>query len=150
MSIKTSLENDLRESMRNKQEANKRVIRMVIAAIKNTEIERGQSIDDPSIIAILQKEIKIRQEEIEDGEKAGRSDIITASREEISILEAYLPIQLEEAELRSLIDSVIFEIGAKGPADMGRVMKISLARVQGRAPGHQVSRMVKELLQQIQ
>ena len=150
MSIKETLERELREAMRNQQESKKRTIRMAIAAIKNAEIDRGQAMDDAGILTILQKEIKIRREEIEGAEKAGRNDLIAASKEEIAVLEAYLPKQLDEAAIRLLAQAAISEVGAAGPADMGRVMKALLPRVQGQAAGDVVGRIVKELLQQSQ
>lgn len=150
MSIKETLERELREAMRNQQESKKRTIRMAIAAIKNAEIDRGQAMDDAGILTILQKEIKIRREEIEGAEKAGRNDLIAASKEEIVVLEAYLPKQLDEATIRLLAQAAIAEVGAIGPTDMGRVMKALLPRVQGQAAGDVVGRVVKELLQQSQ
>ena len=150
MSIKETLERDLREAMRNQRESQKRTIRMAIAAIKNAEIDRGQAMDDAGILTILQKEIKIRREEIEGAEKAGRNDLIAASKEEIVVLEAYLPKQLDEAAIRLLAQAAIAEVGAIGPTDMGRVMKALLPRVQGQAAGDVVGRVVKELLQQSQ
>ena len=95
----------------------------------------------------MQKEIKSRREAIVEAEKAKRTDLAQAAQDEISVLEAYLPKAMSEADLQAAAAEVIQEINASTPADMGKVMKILLPRLQGKAPGDMVSKVVKELLQ---
>jgi len=147
MDLKTSLENDLKDAMRSNNEVKRRTLRMVLSAVKLSEIEKGAKLEEALIIAILQKEIKGRNEAISDAERANRPDLISENQAEIRVLETYLPKQMEESELRALIQSVILEIGATGPADMGKVIKAVFPKVQGRAPNDRVSAIVRQLLQ---
>jgi uncharacterized protein len=147
MDTKTKLEASLKDAIRANDDLRKRSIRMVIAAIRFAEVENSQPTDDAAQLAILQKEIKSRRESIQEAEKAGRPDLVKASQDEIGVLEEYLPKQLTPDELQNLVQQAVTEADAKSPADMGKVMKILIPRVQGRAPGDQVSRVVRQILQ---
>jgi uncharacterized protein YqeY len=147
MDLKATLESDLKAAMRTNDEIGRRTIRMVLAAIKLAEIEKGLKLEEPALLAIVQKEIKSRNESISDAERANRPDLIQDNLAEIQILETYLPKQMDESELRTLIQSVITELGATGPADMGKVIKTVLPKVQGRAPNDRVSLLVRQFLQ---
>jgi uncharacterized protein YqeY len=147
MTLKSQLENDLKDGMRSGDETRKTTIRGVIAAIKLAMVEKGGELDDTAVLALIQKEVKSRRESIADAEKAGRPDLITSAMAEIKILEAYLPAQMSEEELKTLTAAAIQEVGATLPADMGKVMKVLLPKVQGRAANDQVSRMVRSLLE---
>ncbi len=135
--------------MRSSNEIGKRTLRMVLASIKMAEVDRGGGVklDNAAIIPILQKEIKSRRESIQEAEKANRPDLVKSSQEEIAVLETYLPQGMSEPELRAMAAEVIAELNASSPADMGKVIKAMLARLQGRAPGDQVSKVVREMLQ---
>jgi uncharacterized protein YqeY len=124
----------------------KTTIRMAISAIRLAEIDKGQPLDENAILAILQKEVKTRQESIEDARKAKRPDLEEAAQEEIKVLEAFLPQQLSPAELEDLARQVIEEVGATSPRDMGQVMKVLIPRLQGRAAGGEASQVVRKLL----
>jgi len=147
MELKATLENDLKDAMRSNNDVKRSTLRMVLSAIKLAEIEKGAKLEESAIVAILQKEIKSRNEAISDAERANRPDLIQDNLAEIRVLELYLPKQMEESELRTLIQSVISELGATGPADMGKVIKTVLPKVQGRAPNDRVSLLVRQLLQ---
>lgn len=147
MELKAKLESDLKDAMRASNDLKKRTLRMVIASIKNAEIDRQSKLDDPAIIAIMQKEIKSRREVIGEAERAKRPDLAQSALDEIKLLETYLPKAMSEEELKTAVVEVVQEVNASGPADMGKVMKILLPRLQGRAPGDIVSKMVRELLQ---
>jgi uncharacterized protein YqeY len=147
MDTKQKLEDALKDAMRAKDDVRKRTIRMALSAIKLSEIANGGSIDEVSTASILQKEIKGRRESIEDAQKANRSDLIAASEEEILVLETFLPKPLNDDELRSQIENAIAEVGAKAPNDMGKVMKVLIPRLQGRAASDRVSQMVRQILQ---
>jgi hypothetical protein len=120
---------------------------MTLAAIKQVEVDRRVSLDDAAVLSILQKEIKLRKEALEEAKKANRADLAADAQAEIDILNAYLPQGLSADELRALVQVAIVETGAAAPADMGKVMKALLPKIAGRAPGDQVSALVRELLQ---
>ncbi len=148
MGTKQTLEAALKDAIKTSDEAHKRAIRMILANIKLAEVEKGAPVEEAEVINILQKDIKIHYEAIQDAEKAGRADLIEKNRVEISILETFLPKQLSELELKELVQSTIQEVGATSPADMGKVMKNLLPKIQGRAPNDVVSKVVKEMLNQ--
>lgn len=147
MSIKNELEQALREAMRANEAVHKSTLRLVLSAVKEAEVQKQAELDDAAVFSILQKEVKSRQEAISDAERAGRADLIEASRAEIVILEAYLPKAMSDEELEGLIDEAIMETGATSPGDMGKVMKAVLSKVQGRADGGRVSQAVRQKLQ---
>ncbi len=147
MDTKSKLENDLKDAMRSGDDTRKRTIRMVLAAIKQTEIDKQVSLDETGVIGILQKEVKTRRESLEEAQKAGRADLAASTDAEIQVLNGYLPQAMDPAELTALAEAVIAEVGATTPADMGKVMKALLPRVAGRAANDQVSQVVRGLLQ---
>lgn len=146
MNIRKSLENALHDAMRQKDSLRMNAIRSVIAAIKLAEVEASSPLDDVAVSAIIQKEIKSRRESIADAEKAGRSDLVNLAKQDIAVLEEFLPQQLSDSELEELTRQTIQEVGAISIAEMGKVMKALLPKVQGRSPGDRVSQMVKRLL----
>lgn len=147
MDTKTQLNNAMKEAMRAKDQVAKRTLTMVRAAIQQTEKDRRTELDEAAVLAILQKELKSRQETVIEAQKAGRDDLIVHTEAEIVVLKKFLPEAMPIEELRTLAAAVIAEVGASAPADMGKVMKELMPRVAGRAPGGDLSRVVKELLQ---
>src|SRR5512139_4124452 len=147
MSIKTQLNDSLKDAMRSGDEVRKRTVRMALASIKQVEVDKRVELDDAAVTGILQKEVKNRRESLEEAKKANRADLIEANEAEIKVLEAFLPKAMPAEELRALVQAAITETGAAGPADMGKVMKTVMPRVAGRAPNDMVSAAVKELLQ---
>jgi uncharacterized protein len=147
MDTKTLLENDLKSAMRAGDTVRKRTLRMALSAIKLSEVQKGGHLDESQVLAVLQKEIRSQQETIAEAEKAGRPEIAMAAEAEIAVLESYLPPSLSKDELESLARETIAEVGASSPSDMGKVMKALMPKVQGRAPGEQVSQTVRQLLQ---
>ena len=148
MVLKSKLESDLKDAMRASDDLRKRTLRMVISSIKDTEIDRQSSLTDVEVSTIMQKEIKSRREAIAEAEKANRPDLSQSAQDEIAVLEAYLPKGMTEDEIKTAAVLVIQELNATTPSDMGKVMKTLLPRLQGRAPGDIVSRIVRDLLQQ--
>jgi len=146
MSTKTQLEDALKDAMRAGDDLRKRTLRMALSAIRLAEIDTGQALDDFAVQAILQKEVKSRQEAIAEAQQAKRPDLEAAARDEIAVLEDFLPKQLSPQELEALAKEVIAEVGATSMKDMGQVMKVLLPRLQNRAPGDQASRVVRTLL----
>lgn len=147
MSAKSELESALKDAMRAGDDLRKRTLRMAISAIRLAEVDKGAALDDAAVLSLLQKEIKARQESIEDARRADRPDLIEASQAEIAVLQDYLPQQLTPEELETLAKQVIAEVGATSAREMGQVMKVLAPRLQGRAPGDQASQVVRRLLQ---
>jgi uncharacterized protein len=147
MSIKTQLNESMKDAMKSGDEVRKRTVRMALAAVKQTEVDKRTELDDAAVMSLLQKEIKNRRESLEEAKKANRPDLIQANEAEIEVLQAFLPKAMPAEELRALVQAAIAETGAASPADMGKVMKTLMPRVAGRAPNDMVSATVRELLQ---
>ena len=137
----------MKDAMKSGDEVRKRTVRMVLAAVKQVEVDKRIELDDMAIMALLQKEIKNRRESLEEAKKANRADLVEANEAEMKVLEVFLPKAMPADELRALVQAAVAETGATGPADMGKVMKIVMAKVAGRAPNDMVSAAVRELLQ---
>ena len=147
MTIKSQLNESMKDAMRSGDEVRKRTVRMALAAVKQAEVDKRIELDDMAVMNLLQKEIKNRRESLEEAKKANRTDLVEANEAEIKVLDAFLPEAMPEEELRTLVQAAINETGAASPADMGKVMKIVMPRVAGRAPNDRVSVTVRELLQ---
>jgi hypothetical protein len=147
MTIKTQLNDSMKDAMKSGDEVRKRTVRMVLAAVKQAEVDKRAELDDMAVISLLQKEVKNRRESLEEAKKANRADLVEANEAEIKVLEAFLPKAMPDDELKAIVQAAITETGAASAADMGKVMKIVMAKVAGRAPNDKVSAAVRELLQ---
>jgi len=147
MSTKEKLEQSLKHAIRSRDETRKRAIRMALSGIKLAEVEKGQPLDESALLNIIQKEVKSNQETIVEARRAGREDMIASNEAEIAILREFLPIPLTTLELEAQVLEAITESGAKLPLDMGKVMKILIPRLEGRANGNEASEAVRKLLQ---
>ncbi len=150
MNLKTQLNESMKDAMKSGDEVRKRTVRMALAAIKQAEVDKRTEPDDAAVIGLLQKEVKIRREAIEEAKKADRSDLVEDNEAEIKVLEVFLPKAMPAEELRVIVQEAISETGASSPADMGKVMKIVMPKVAGRAPNDRISATVRELLQKNQ
>jgi uncharacterized protein YqeY len=146
MALKETLDADMKAAMRDKDAPKLSVIRMLKSAIKYREIEVMKPLDDAGVLAVVATEIKRRRDSVEQYRAGNRADLADKEEAEITVLQTYLPAQLGEDELRAKVDEAIARTGAKGPKDMGAVMKALLPEVQGRAEGKAVSDMVKARL----
>ena len=146
MDIKTQLNEAMKQAMKANDDVTRRTTRMALAAVKQVEVDKRTSLDDAAVVALLHKEIKNRREALEEARQARRADLVADNEAEIAVLERFLPRAMSPEELRSLAQAAIAETGAASQADMGRVMKALMPRVAGRAPGDQVSAVVKDLL----
>ena len=146
MSLKDQLKEDMKAAMKAREEGKiaLSVIRMVNSAIKNTEINDKIELDDNGVLGILAKEMKTRQDSLVEFEKAGREDLISHVKEEISVLQKYMPAQMTEDEIRDVVKKAIAECG--DTVNMGNVMKHVMPHTKGRADGKLVNAIVKELL----
>lgn len=149
MSIKDLLTEDMKQAMKDKESGKLRlsVIRMARANIKNIEIDEKRELNDDEVLAVLVKEVKMRQDSLEEFAKAGREELVEQAKQEIAILRKYLPEQLSDEELRALVEEAVAETGAAGPKDMGKVMAALMPKTRGRADGKRINTMVRELLQ---
>lgn len=146
MDIKSQLNEAMKQAMKAGDEVRKRTTRMALANIKQAEVDKQTTLDEPAVIALLQKEVKNRREAVEEAKKANRPDLVQENEAEIKVIESFLPKAMSPEELRALAQAAISEVGAASPTDMGKVMKALMPKVAGRAAGDQVSAVVKELL----
>ena len=144
--LKERLLEDLKVSMRDKDVVRKNTVQMVRAAILQIEKDTGTEVDDEKIIEIIAKEMKKKKDAMPDFEKAGRQDLIDQTREEMAVLEEYLPKQLSTDEIKEIVSKVIAETGATSMKDMGIVMKEAKAKIGAGADGRTINEVVKELL----
>lgn len=136
----------MKDAMKSGDKVRKLTISMALAAVKQVEVDKRITLDDLAIVALIQKEIKNRREALEEAKKANRLDLLAENEAEIKILEVFLPQAMPAEELRALVQAAITETGASAPSDMGKVMKIVMPKVAGRAPNDMISSAVKELL----
>ena len=146
MDYETILKNDLYAAMRANDTLRKRVIRLLMSSIELAEVAKGSKLSDSEFIALVQKEIKTKNDTIVDAEKANRPEMVKEQLEEIKVLEGYKPKQLSEAELVQMAEEVIRETGATSPKDMGKVLKVLIPKLAGRATNQDASRVVKDCL----
>lgn len=146
MDTKAKLNESMKNAMKSGDEVRKRTVRMVLAAVKQVEVDKRAELDDMAVTALVQKEVKTRREALEEAKKASRDDLIAANEAEIKVLEEFLPKAMSAEELHALVQAAIAETGAAAPSDMGKVMKVVMPRVAGRAPNDMISAAVKELL----
>ena len=144
--LKGKLMEDLKESMKNKDVVRKNTVQMVRAGILQIEKDTGCEVDDAKIIDIIAKEMKKKKDAMVDFEKAKREDLIEQTKQEMAVLEEYLPKQLSKDEIKEIVSKVIEEVGATSPKDMGIVMKEAKAKIGAGADGKTINDVVKELL----
>jgi len=132
--------------MKAREQTRVSTLRMLMAAMKNTQVEKGHELSDDEVVEVVSREAKRRRESMEAFEKGGRAELVEKEKAELAVLEAYLPQQLGEDELAALVDEAISETGASSPKEMGAVMKVVMGKVKGRADGAAVSAMVRARL----
>jgi len=145
-SLKERLAEDLKDAIRQRDEARKTAIRMVTWAVKNAEVEKGRPLDDAEVIAIIQREARRHRESIEEFRKGNRLDLVEKEEAELAVLQSYLPPPMSREEVAEAARAAIAEVGARGPADKGKVMPLLIQRLAGRAEGRLISQVVDELL----
>ena len=147
MTLKQQMQTELTAAMKARNEDVKRTLRLVMSSIKLAEVEQGEEITEERVLSLLQKEIKTREDTIEEASSAQRDDLVQAAKAEIKILNQFLPQQMSLDELSSMAKEIIQQLGASGIKDMGNVMKNLMPKLQGRASGQDASKVVRELLQ---
>ncbi|MDP3296366.1 MAG: GatB/YqeY domain-containing protein [Thermodesulfovibrionia bacterium] len=146
MHLSERLSEDLKKTLKAGEKDALSVIRMIKAAIKNKEIEKGTPLGDEEINGVLLSLARQRKESIEQFSRANRQDLVEKETRELSIIKSYMPRQLTEEELKVIIEDAIKEIGAGSQKDTGKVMKFVMAKVKGQVDGKLVSKLVKNLL----
>jgi uncharacterized protein YqeY len=149
MTLPERIDSDLRDAMRAKEATRLSVLRMLKAALKNAAIEKGGAdaqLNDAESVHVIRKQVKQRQDSIESFEKGGRAELAAKEKEELSILQSYLPQALSAEELSRMVRETIAEVGATSKAQMGAVMKALQAKVAGRADGKALSAEVQKQL----
>ncbi|HHJ06409.1 MAG TPA: GatB/YqeY domain-containing protein [Anaerolineae bacterium] len=146
MSLKDPLTNDLKEAMKSGEQVKKETVRALRGAIRNVEIDSRRDLTDEEILDIINKQAKQRRDSIEQYQKANRSDLVEQEQQELAIIEAYLPQQLTDAEIKTRVETAIAELGVSDMKGMGPVMKRLTVELKGRADGKRISQLVRELL----
>jgi len=147
VSLKTRLQDDMKQALRSGDRARLSVIRMALAAIQQREVDERKELDDAELLGVVEKLVKQRQESVEQYRSGGRDDLADKEAAEIEVLKAYLPEPLSEAELSALLDEAMESTGASSMKDMGRVMGFVKSRAAGRVDMSVISARVKARFQ---
>ncbi len=146
MTLKARITEDMKTAMKAKETARLAAIRLLLAAIKQKEVDERCELDDNATIAVIEKLVKQRKDSVTQYQAAGRQDLADAEQAEITILGAYLPEKMGNDEIATLVSAAVAETGATGPADMGKLMAVLKPRLAGKADMAEVSRLVKAAL----
>lgn len=146
MSLKNRIQDDMKAAMRARDKDRLAVIRLIMAAVKQREVDERITLDDVQVIAVLERMLKQRRESIAQFERAGRGDLVAQETLELDIIQSYMPEALSEAEIEALIDAAIAATGAQSMRDMGKAMAYVKERAQGRADMSVVSARLKSRL----
>ena len=146
MSLKQQLTDDMKAAMKAGEKDRLATIRLINAALKQKEVDERIELDDAAVLAVLEKMVKQRKDSISQYEAAGREDLATIERNELAVIETYLPAKMSEAEVQAAIDAAKAETGAAGPADMGKLMAVLKPKLAGQADMGLVSQLVKKAL----
>ena len=147
MNLKDKITDDMKAAMRAKEMARLSTIRLLLAAMKQKEVDERVELQDADVLQIIEKMVKQRRESIAQFEKAGRQDLADGEKAEIAVLTGYLPQQLADAEVAEAVAAAIRESGAAGPKDMGKVMGLLKSRLTGRTDMGKLSGLVRSKLQ---
>lgn len=146
MGLKESISEDMKAAMRSRDSSRLSAIRLLLAAIKQKEVDERRDLSDADVVSVIEKMTKQRRDSISQYEAAGRQDLADAEKFELSILQHYMPEQLGAAEIEAAVEAAVLETGASGPADMGKVMGILKGKLAGQADMGAVSAAVKARL----
>ena len=147
MSLKVQLETDLKNAMREGDKPRRDALRMLLAAIKQEEVDSRSSLDDEGVSAVLSRQMKQRRESIADYERAGQPDQVEKEQYEMSLIESYLPQMMSQEEIEPIVAQIIADLGVTDVKGMGQVMARAMAELQGKADGRLVSQVVRQHLQ---
>ena len=146
MSLKASISEDMKAAMKAREPQRLSAIRLLLAAIKQREVDERKELADAEVVAVIEKMIKQRRDSIAQFQAANRKDLVDAETFELNLLSGYLPKQLTDAEIAQEVSAAIAQTGAKGAADMGKVMGVLKSKLAGRADMGKISSLVKSKL----
>ena len=146
MALRDQLNEDIKNAMKAREQEKLAALRLMLSAVKQREVDERITLDDAGVVGVVEKMIKQRKDSISQYEKASRQDLADKEKYEISVIEGYLPKQMSEAEVAAAIDAAIASTGAKGAADMGKVMGVVKPQLAGKADMGKVSALVKARL----
>ncbi len=146
MALKERITEDMKAAMRSRDAARLSAIRLLLAAIKQKEVDERRELNDADVVSAIERMIKQRRDSISQYEAASRQDLADAEKFELSVLQTYMPQQMDAAEIANEVDAAVLESGASGPADMGKVMALLKPKLAGRADMGAVSSAVKTRL----
>ena len=146
MALREKLNEDMKTAMKAREQAKLDALRLLLAAVKQREVDERITLDDAAVVSVIEKMIKQRKDSIAQFEKAQRQDLADKEKFEIAVIEAYMPKQLSPAEVEAIVAEAVASTGAKSPADMGKVMGVVKAKLAGRADMGKVSALVKAKL----
>ena len=146
MSLKARISEDMKSAMKAKETARLAAIRLLLAAIKQKEVDERVELDDAAVNAVIEKLVKQRKDSVTQYEAAGRQDLADAEKAEITVLSAYLPEKMSNEEIAAAVAAAVAQTGASGPADMGKLMAVLKPQLAGKADMAEVSKLVKAAL----
>ena len=146
MTVQEKLRADLKQAMKGRDDRRKSLIRLVLAGVKNAEIDKGAPLDDSGVIDVISREVKRHRESIAEFSKGNRPDLVAKEEAELAILLEYLPPQMSREEVAEAARKVIEQVGAQGPGDKGKVMSQLMPQLKGKAEGREINDVVSELL----
>jgi len=146
MSLQQRLMSDLRQAVKQGDDRRKSLIRLVLAGVKNAEIDKGAQLDDSGVIDVISREVKQHRESIVGFSKGNRQDLVAKEEAELAILYEYLPQQLSREEIAQVARDIIEQVSARGPGDKGKVMSQLMPQLKGRAEGREINEVVANLL----
>ncbi|ARK29324.1 GatB/YqeY domain-containing protein [Halalkalibacter krulwichiae] len=146
MNLLERLNQDMKTAMKNKEKDRLSVIRMVKSSLQNEQIKLGRELTDDDSLTVLNRELKQRKDSLHEFEQANREDLASKLRAEVAVLVDYMPEQLSEEEVSTIVKETIVEVGASTKADMGKVMGAVMPKVKGKADGGLVNRLVQQHL----
>ncbi len=146
MALKDQIRNDIKEAMKAKDTVRRDALRLLNSAMKQIEVDERKELSDEDVIAIIQKQIKQRNDSVAQYKAAGREELADKELAEIACFEAYLPRQLDDAELEEEVKAIVAQTGASSMKEMGKVMGVASKKLAGRADGKRISACVKRLL----
>ena len=148
-SLKQRIDHDAKKALKSKEALRLSVLRMLKSEIRYKEIDKGSELSNDEVISVLSSSIKKRKDSIEQFEKGGRDDLVSKEKAELEVILGYMPEQLTEEKLSQIINQAIKEANATGPSDLGKVMKLIMPQVKGKADGKMVNQLVSSQLQSL-
>ncbi|PNR96666.1 GatB/YqeY domain-containing protein [Petrotoga sp. 9PWA.NaAc.5.4] len=144
--LKEKLNEDLKKYLKEKNSLALNAVRSIIAEIKNKEVEKGSELTEEEIIQVIKKQIKMREDSIEQYQKAQRNDLVQKEEQEIEVIKTYLPQELSEEELEKIVREAIEDVHGESIKDLGKVMKSAIKKAQGRADSKKINQIATKLL----